>query len=253
MPKLSFLSSTALTTSAALMSGTGMAADLRMPVKAPPPVAAPFTWSGCYVGGHAGAASVRFEHDISLAGTLIESSGRDTGFIGGGQLGCNWQHSPNWVFGIEGDISYVGVKRSGGFAFTNNGEDAAGTLTAKLNWLGTLRGRFGPTWNRSFLYVTGGAAFGGVKSSITAIDENGATFGGSASETRFGWTVGAGWEYAFSDTISGKLEYLHFDLGNFSHPVVVLSGAPAVPAPWTATTRVSGDIIRAGINIRWRP
>ncbi len=248
MRKLGLLTSTALTTS--LISGAGMAADMRMPVKSPV-IAPPISWSGCYIGGNAGGVSARIEHGFSLPGANVQSTGRDTGFIGGGQIGCNWQYSPGWVFGVEGDVNYAGVKRSSNFAFAVLGEDVAGSQTTKLRWLTTIRGRLGPTWDRSFLYLTGGAAIGGVKSSVAAIDENGATYLGSASATRFGWTVGAGYEYAFSRTISGKLEYLHFDLGRVNYQVNRVSGVNAVAASWNARAKVGGDIIRAGINFRW--
>jgi outer membrane immunogenic protein len=252
--KLTLLTSTALTTSTALLSGAVVAADLRMPVKAPAPVpVAPYSWTGCYIGGNAGAVIGWVREEISLTGFFLESSGRDTGFIGGAQVGCNWQQSPNWVLGLEGDINYAGVKRSRNFLFTSGSEDATGTQATKLQWLATLRGRIGPTWGQSFLYATGGLAVGGVKSSVFATDDNGATHSGSGSDTRVGWTVGAGFEYAFTRTISGKLEYLHFDLGSVSHPVVVVSGNSGVPTPWTANARMSGDIVRAGINIKLTP
>lgn len=251
MRKLGLLTSTALTTS--LISGAGMAADLRMPVKSPV-IAPPFSWSGCYIGGNAGGVSGRVQHGSTLTGANpninFESTGRDTGFTGGGQIGCNWQYSPGWVFGVEGDINYVGVKRSSNFAFAFSNEESTGTQTTKLQWLSTIRGRLGPSWDRSFLYLTGGAAIGGVKSSIAATASNGSTYAGSVSDTRFGWTVGAGYEYAFSRTISGKLEYLHFDLGRVNYQVNLVSGALNVPLPWNARAKVSGDIIRAGINFR---
>lgn len=230
-----------------------MAADLRMPVKAPPAPVAPFSWTGCYIGANAGGVIARFREQISLTGTLIESSDTKTGFIGGGQVGCNWQHSPNWVLGLEGDINYASVRRSRNFAFTSNSEDVIGTQATKLHWLATLRGRVGPSWDRSFLYATGGLAVGGVKSSVSAVTEDGGTFAGSESDTRFGWTAGVGFEHAFTRTISGKLEYLHFDLGRISHSVVLVSGATIVPGPWTASARVSGDIVRAGINVKLSP
>lgn len=252
--KLGLLTSTALTTSTALLAGAASAADLRMPVKAPAlaPVA-PYSWTGCYIGGNAGGVIARFREEISLNGAFLESKESDTGFIGGGQVGCNWQSAPNWVIGLEGDINYASVKRSRSFAFEVFSEDAAGTQATKLQWLATLRGRIGPSWDRAFLYATGGLAIGGVKSSISATDENGAIHAGSASDTRFGWTLGAGFEYAFSRAISGKLEYLHFDLGSISYPVTLTSGINAVPTPWNASARVSGDIIRAGLNIKLTP
>jgi outer membrane immunogenic protein len=254
--KLSLLTSTALTTSTALISGAAMAADLRMPVKAPA-APAPFSWTGCYIGGNVGGASADIHQRISVpppVATITESSSREIGIVAGGQAGCNWQHSRNWVFGIEGDINYLGIRRSRSLAFGLSGEDFIGSQVTRLQWLGTLRGRLGPTWGRSFIYVTGGLAAGEVRSSVSAVTTGGTfVFAGSNSETRAGWTVGAGWEHAFSDRVSAKLEYLHFDLGTASHAVVVTAGGGGLPSPWTASSRVRGDIVRIGVNFKLNP
>jgi outer membrane immunogenic protein len=235
--------------SANLMAVPALAADLRLPVKAAP-VAAPFAWNGCYVGLNAGAVSVRTTQRIVLPDDpAVESSGTDTGFIGGGQAGCNYQGAQNWVFGIEGDINYVGAKHSLASAFRayGNGEDAYGTGETRLNWLMTLRGRFGHTWNHSLLYVTGGLAAGAVKSSFSALVDNTDAFYGSYSAVRFGWVAGGGLEHAFTNKVSAKIEYLHFDLGEASYPVIGPSET------WNATAKVNGDIVRVGFNVKISP
>ena len=135
-----FLASTALTTSTAIVSGAAWAADL--PVKAPPvraPVA--YSWSGCYGGVNAGGAWARIKHDLVVPGeAAFSSSERDTSFTGGGQLGCNWQLDPNWVVGVEGDFNYLKASHNTGFAFAFSGEDTVGNQETKLRWLA----RFAP-------------------------------------------------------------------------------------------------------------
>jgi outer membrane immunogenic protein len=253
--KSALLTSTALTTSMALISGAAVAAD--MPVKAPV-YAPPFSWSGCYIGGNVGGAWGDIDQTVSFPGFIaIPLSGRSSSAIAGGQLGCNWQYTPNWVFGIEGDINWLHLKRSHDFDFRPNGEDVAGSQTTKLRWLTTVRARLGYAWDRSLLYVTGGLAGGDVKSSTSAVaaeNTGGAfsDFSGSTSDVRWGWTVGAGYEYAFTRTISGKLEYLHFDLGNVNYPVARVSGQLNLPTG-TASAKVSGDLVKVGINVKLNP
>lgn len=248
-----FLASTALTSSSTLIAGVALAADL--PTKAPPlPAAAPFSWSGCYVGANAGGSRVSIDQSVTTAAPLpirtFDSSGRDTGFTGGGQLGCNWQFNPTWVVGLEGDINYIDGSRSQSFRI--GGEDTV--QQTRLRWLATVRARFGYAWGPSYLYATGGLALGDVKSSVTVTQVGNpahVTFAGSSSETRAGWTVGAGFEHAFTNRLSLKLEYLHFDLGKADYSVPRVDGF--IVAPWTASAKVSGDIVRAGINYKFTP
>jgi outer membrane immunogenic protein len=248
------LATTALTASGTLVTGAVFAAD--MAVKAPPrPAPIPFSWTGCYVGGNAGGAWTQIDQSATTAPPFriatLESSDHDTSFTGGGQLGCNWQFNPNWVVGLEGDINYLHASRTQhGNILGSGGEDTVRTTT--LRWLATVRGRFGYAWGQSLLYATGGLALGGVESSFALTDTGGPTgpiFAGSDSATRTGWTAGAGYEYAFSDRLSVKLEYLHFDLGtlHFSVPRV----ANTCCAPWTASANVTGDIVRLGVNYKF--
>ena len=118
------------------------------------------------------------------------------------------------------------------------------------------------------MYVTGGLAMGRISSSVTAnVTQTGAPpntdvtqFTGSASTTRLGWTMGAGFEHAFTDRLSAKVEYLHFDLGDITYAVngTVLSinppnGNGTVPLMWYARSSFSGDIVRLGVNYKLSP
>src|SRR5262249_5566692 len=125
--KSALLASSALTTSIAFISGSALAAD--MPVKAPvkaPVVAAPFSWSGCYIGGNVGGAWAHVDQPV-VENQVDQSSGRSSSVIAGGQAGCNWQFTPSWVFGVEGDFNWLDLKRSSHTfrAGTLPGEDVA--------------------------------------------------------------------------------------------------------------------------------
>jgi outer membrane immunogenic protein len=244
------LASTALTTSTAFMAGAALAADL-LPVKAPP-VAPPLFWNGCYIGANAGGLSGHVHQDVSIPGfAVIDSSGKKTGFTGGGQIGCNWQPDPNWVLGLEGDVNYLDFHRSGLFSTVVGGEDTVGAHDASVRWFGAFRARVGYVFGGGFLYVTGGLAISDVSSSASGTAGSGIFAGSLTSPTpSSGWTVGAGYEYDFTEWISAKVEYLHFDLGGSSYPVSFVPGSNTLPATWTASTKISGDIVRVGINFQ---
>jgi outer membrane immunogenic protein len=240
------LASAALTASTIFLAGAALGADL-LPVKTPP-VPPPLPWDSCYIGGNARGVSGHVHQDIAIPGVaLIDSSGTGSGFTGGGQIDCNWQPDPNWVLGVEGDANYLNVHRSGFFSSVFNGEDTVAAQTTRTLWLGTARVRLGYVLGGGFLYATGGLAISDAHSSVSATAGS-ATLAGSLSDPRSGWTVGAGYEYAFTRWISVKVEYLHFELGRSNYPV----GVPplGVPGIWTASTRFTGDIVRVGVNFQ---
>jgi outer membrane immunogenic protein len=233
--------------------GAASAADLSRPItKAPPlpPLPVAYNWTGFYLGVNVGGS---WGHqDVTLAGLLINSNKID-GVIGGGQIGYNWQGAGSpWVFGIEADIQGSGQKGSGAFAIPACLTCALAIPATsiayedKLEWFGTVRGRIGyaigdrGTW---LPYITGGLAYGESK-----IDGSGSLVGVpvafSVSDTRVGWTVGAGIEWAFADQWSAKLEYLFMDLG--SDPAVVLTSTTSI-----TTNRMTDNIARVGVNLRF--
>lgn len=258
------------------------------PFMPPPPV---ITWTGFYFGFNAGVGLPADSNTavsttnissigglngnigaaVAALGTGSISAGNSGFFIGGGQIGYNWQLSPNWVTGLEADfqgtshnnssstIPTAAVVPGSGLTATNVGFI---TASKELDYIGTVRARLGylvsPTW---LPYVTGGFAYGKVKSS-TAISERlffsdtPDPFGtsGSLSETRTGWTVGGGVEWRFWQNWSAKAEYLYYDLGTvtYNSPNILQFGdfgstLETVSAVQT-TTRFNGSILRAGVN-----
>jgi outer membrane immunogenic protein len=143
-------------------------------------------------------------------------------------LGANWQTGP-WVLGLEGDVDWTNIR--GSFA---NAACPAGCET-KNTWLATVRGRAGYAFDRVLPYVTGGLAVGDVHATATGF--------GSQSETRTGWTVGAGIEGAFAQNWSAKVEYLYVDLGDVS--------CSAVACGIATSANFRANIVRGGINFRF--
>src|SRR6266436_1206685 len=252
-----------------LFAGPALAADL--PVKAPRaatlmPV---LSWSGWYVGANAGWVGSAND-TVTNTGTDTDSGGLGTGlangalptsinvkydgFIGGGQIGYNWQ-AGNWVFGLEADIDGASAKGSTtrifpGGAFVPN----TSTYSRELDWLATVRGRLGMTVTPSFLiYGTGGLAIGQTK--IGSTEDCPLANPPCASEpsmntksthTSAGWTVGAGAEWMFAPNWSLKAEYLYVDLGSHSNTIVYTYGP--FTSSMTSTARDTMNIVRGGIN-----
>jgi outer membrane immunogenic protein len=247
--KIHLLGTTALA-SAGLFAGAAGAAD--MVVKARP-VAPAATWSGCYVGLNAGAASTRTTEQLVLPNDpTVHLGDTDSGFTGGAQVGCNYQVDRNWVFGIEGDINFLGAKnKSSAFFRARDGEDTYGTGQTRVRSLTTLRGQLGYVWNQAMFYGTAGLAEGDVKSSFSALSNfqsnNPISSSGSRSGFRSGWVAGGGIAAQLTNKVSAKFEYLHFDLGRFSYSVI---GGSEI---WNATTKVSGDMVRFGLNYKISP
>ncbi|MGQ4274783.1 outer membrane protein [Terrihabitans sp. B22-R8] len=197
----------------AIMSvGAAQAADLPVMVEAPlAPVveAEAFNWSGFYAGVHGGFATgdSTFNDFVSGFGDAVESPEYDIdGGLVGLTLGFNTQVN-NFVFGIEAEGTWADISGDGTVA----GEFADACLalddscTTEYKALGTVTGRAGVAFDRALVFVKGGAAFGLAEYTAGAVD------GGVATETfedtRIGWTVGGGLEFAFSRNVSAKIEY----------------------------------------------
>jgi outer membrane immunogenic protein len=209
------------------MLGTGAsAADLSRP---PPmvtkaPYYAPFyNWTGFSAGVNGGYGWGK--SDWSVAGTNFDTRGG----LFGGQAGYNWQFG-QFVWGVEGDIDWSDMRSS------SNLLCGAGGCRTKNEFLSTVRGRVGYAIDRWMPYVTGGLAVGDIKTSVPG-------FGG-VDETKAGWTVGGGVEFALVSNWTAKVEYLHVDLGNTNCDVSC--GLPA-----GNTVGFKSDIVRGGINYRF--
>jgi len=206
------------------------------------------------------------------------------GGLGGGQAGYNWQVDPKWLVGVEADIQGTGERSSTGLTTSTGryGSDPIGlpvgpgpdfnaisTLTTNLSydlqWFATFRGRVGfLATPQTLLYGTGGLAVGEFSYSATASTLSVAVFGpglagttptgvafsvpvgpaASSSDTRLGWTLGAGIEHKFTPNWSGKLEYLYMDFGTKTY----FAGTAS-----QADVSFRDQVLRAGINYEFAP
>jgi len=221
----------------ALVAGPAMAADLSMPVKAPP-IAQVFSWTGFYIGIDGGGSWGRSKHVDQITG-LDDAPWFDVnGGLVGGTAGYNWQMG-NFVLGVEGDMSWVG--QNGSAVDTGPGGNPAFSSFTNERWLATVRGRAGYAVNSMLLYVTAGYAAAGVNVGVTStatgviIDQ--------ATPTRSGWTGGAGIEWGFALNWSAKVEYLYVDLGNTGFVTPNLG-----PGFNRGSVPLNDNIVRAGID-----
>ena len=244
-------------------AGSAMAADLPMR-SAPPAYIAPvpvFTWTGFYAGVNAGAAFGNHGGALRPNFTTTETFGSskdDTGFVGGAQIGYNWQTGA-FVYGLEADADYLGLGNSGSFSQTSSVFVPGGTFQAKRDsgdgFLGTLRGRVGyAVIPRMLLYATGGLAYGQIGSNYT-----GASFtnlAGTVTNTytasgnddfRVGYAVGAGVEYAITDRITAKIEYLYADLGKKNYTLTNVASGTSFSASSGGATQLA----RVGLNYKF--
>jgi outer membrane immunogenic protein len=258
------------------------AADLpaRIPTKAQVAIAPSYNWNGFYIGGNVGVVSTRWDYTLSPTGCFLTSCGggplnnpfrtdsaspRTTSFTGGGQIGYNLQVS-SLLLGVEADLNYNGLNATDSLTRALPGPSFVGTfahsVSTKLDWFGTVRGRLGilvtPDW---LWYATGGLAYGHVSSNTSATFSFASdTYVGSYTASRAGWTVGGGTEWAFDRNWSLKAEYLYVDLGSFSYADACVSPAALcaafTPAPaYQTDLRLREHIGRIGLNYRfdWGP
>jgi outer membrane immunogenic protein len=185
----------------------------------PAPVMAAYNWSGFYVGGHLGYAWSSEEARSTLTGITGQTD--PDGFLGGAQIGFNWQTGA-FVFGVEADWSWTNADGSTAIP---------AAITAEHNWYGTATARVGYAVDNWLWYVKGGAAWLDADHTIGAL-----TF----SDTRTGWTVGTGLEWALGPNWSAKLEYNYMDFGKDTIGTVL---------PVEIDTQV--HVVKAGINYRF--
>ena len=223
----------------ALGSASTLAADLpQRPVykAAPVMVAPPPTWTGCYIGGNIGGAF----GNASASAPGGEVSGDNSGFAGGGQVGCDYQFSGGFVLGFRELLDYTSNSKSGTFT---TGPLAGGVANFNNQWFDTLTARLGyaiqPDW---LLYFQGGAAWAHTSANVTFA---GAQFG-QTSSTRSGWTIGGGVEWMFAPHWSAFLEGNYMDFGSASASVPVV-GVGTVPVSFSATE----SNVLVGVNYRF--
>jgi outer membrane immunogenic protein len=253
------------------------------PVYKAPEVAPVTNWEGFYIGGHFGygwdPASATFNPVVYVTSAVpglpitgssgpVNLSVEPEGWLGGAQLGYNWQRQ-SWVFGLAADISWSDIEDSASAPWFVNSlalQEVPFKVTGivrleqKLDYFGTLRGRLGWANNALLLYVTGGAAWGHVKTTFSNSDIGVSGAGGaltpaqvsalqaggyaSTSDIRWGYTVGGGLEWMFARNWSVKAEYLYIDL--LGTDTLAITGGVATAGD------MSVNIARVGVNYFFR-
>ena len=239
---------------ASAISIVGAASAADMAVKAPPiALPPPCVWCGFYAGLNAGGSWSNNAADYTFLGAtppiFASASPQQSSFIGGGQIGYNWQWN-SFVLGIEGDIAWRDRTATANLLPFVPGDtiDQVNT-TNRQGWIGTIRPKVGVAWGNVLLYATAGGAFGEVDHSYQEIR---VTTGQQRiladSTTKSGWTAGAGFDWMFMPSWSVGVEYLHVDLGATTLAQgASVSGGLAFPASQTRFENKS-DIVRAKVN-----
>lgn len=224
-----------------LLTASAFAADLGVPFKAPPEPA-PFVWTGCYAGANASGGFGQ-KNLTDSAGFLAGLGGPSSasleidGYLLGGQLGCDYQFASGWVLGVEG---YAAGGKIGGNAMVPVPGDNA-TFSDNTNLLTSGTARIGYAYGRWLPYIKGGAAW--ASDNYTVADVLGA-YNATASEDRFGWTVGAGIEWAVWNDWSVKLEYDYYGFGTQS--ATFTDGVSLATGPVDIKQNI--QVVKLGLN-----
>jgi outer membrane immunogenic protein len=238
--------------SVALVAFVGTAAAADLPVRAPVGVARSmatyYDWSGFYLGAHVGGAWGNITYsdvtNTSTFGGAVPGNAftqKTSGFIGGGQIGYNWQFNP-WVLGIEGKFSGSTLKGT----TTNFVDDS---FTNETNFLMLITGRLGFAVDNWLFYGKGG--FAGVNRKVSVSDIGTVSPGvGSGSATSFhtGWTAGAGIEYGLTRNWILGIEYDHVDVGSQNYE---LDGTDGGGRSYLWSVKGNWDIITARASYKF--
>jgi outer membrane immunogenic protein len=251
-----------------------------------------YNWSGFYAGVNAGygwgsannnltisdgptALNCHFcsmivgGNDAGVAQSAGSTSFSPSGFVGGAQVGYNWQRA-SWVYGVEGDFQYLGLRQTVDSSVQLPANTAAvgnctGTAcianfnnTVKADWLLTIRPRVGYIWDSNLIYATAGLAISRLSFTQAYSDNVFATLGSggsesaSASTTRVGWTAGAGVERAIGANWSAKLEYLYVRFDGLNANGVLQDAISGDFANFSNNIdHLAMNIVRFGLNYKF--
>jgi len=225
-----------------LAAGQASAADLqrRAPAYVPPPAPPPITWTGCYIGGNVGGIFGDHKADFGFG----DHSGDNSGFAGGGQIGCDYQFAGGWVVGFRNMFDGASLSRDRTVVF-NTGDRAR--VNIKNDWFDTLTGRIGyviaPSW---LLYGQGGAAWAKNSADVTFNGDD----VGNLSKTRTGWTAGGGVEWLFAPNWSAFLEGNYMDFGSNNRNINTALGT-ACDSGCAFRHKATAATVLVGVNYRF--
>jgi outer membrane immunogenic protein len=229
---------------AAIIMAAAPASAADMAVKAPPPAPLPviYNWSGFYIGANGGWGQSRNCWDfVFVAGPAFNDGCRERdGGLFGGQIGYRWQAS-QWVFGLEAQGDWADL-RSSRVSLLN----PTLSTTVKTDAIGLFTGQIGYAWNAALLYVKGGAAV--TRNRFDIFDTATGIGLVSASATRWGGTVGVGFEYGFAPNWSFGAEYNHLWMGDANNSFTVVD--PRLVG--ILNNRITQDVDMLTLRINYR-
>jgi opacity protein-like surface antigen len=238
-------------TALSLFAGSAVAADLEVPSFKAPVMPPAFSWTGCYVGGNAGGGlgQTGFNDIVGLVSPVTgftTASTNTSGYMLGGQIGCDYQFAANWVVGVEGAASGGNITGNVNVAQPGSIPGDNANAAAKTDLLTSATARVGVTFDRWLVYGKGGAGWASNNYSIGGAFL-GTPFSVTGLEDRIGWTAGGGVEWAFWENWSIKLEYNYYGFGTrsvtFIDPVNIPGGAPL-------NVNQNIQVVKLGVNFR---
>jgi outer membrane immunogenic protein len=245
------LAATAITS----ISGSAFAADLAVrpaPVYRPAPVGLGlFSWTGCFVGGNGGGIWAKSEWNDPLFGTFGNSTA--SGGLGGLQVGCNYQ-AGNWVFGVQGDYDWASATTDSTNVILTNTFGPTFTDHTEVKSIASVTGRVGYAWDRFLLYAKGGGAWLRTDHTLRVNGVDVATT--SDNNSRGGWTAGVGGEYAFTNWLTGFVEWDYYKFDNNNNSTALVCTAPACGgAVFVANPnfKETVNVVKVGLNLKWGP
>ncbi|MBD2745802.1 porin family protein [Microvirga sp. BT688] len=226
-----------------------------------------FSWTGFYAGvnggygwSHEDNLSVSSDEGFFFNNPAFEGFHHSDGdgFAGGAQIGYNYQLG-SFLVGLEADVNYADLESAASGSLDQGFTVESLDARSKLDWFGTVRARVGfiPV-NRVLVYATGGLAYGSVE--VSAVDtatynrlgRPGDVWTGNTSDTKFGWTIGAGAEYALTDNLILRGEALYVDLGKTEVTGTYTGDFDALAEDtFVATSDTKFTVVRAGLNYKF--
>lgn len=194
-----------------------------------------FSWSGAYIGAHAGYTFGR--NKLALTG-LNDASSNTNGFSGGAYTGYNWLLTNSYLLGIEGDVNFSNINKDTQIATRGN---VSLNWNAKTQFEGAVRARLGYAYDRWLPYLAGGVAFARVKDTFSNNIAGNTIDSADIATNRVGFTVGAGVDYAVTDNILLRTEYRYSDYGKKTDTA----------DNFTAERRYSSNNVRLGIAYKF--
>jgi outer membrane immunogenic protein len=246
-----FLAGVAL---AAMMAGSAFAAD--MPLKAAAAPVGLYDWSGMYLGGVVGGAwgtNDISDPGLGIVGTALGvpviQTVNPSGFIGGIEGGSRYQFA-KLVVGWEADITWGNLNGTDATSFTSPIGPISRSITTDTRWVATATSTVGIAHNNWLLYGKAGVAYENVNYTDNWTVGGASLFSGTGSNSRTGWTVGTGIEWAAWQNWSVKVEYDYLDFGTKNVP---LSGTLAGAVGFAPGIQDSNHInqVKAGLNYRF--